>query len=86
MTEVQVNRLGYGLLGKKRVEEAIAAFKMNTEDFPNSSNTYDSLGEAYMVAGEKALAIKNYEKSIELDPNNTNGIEMLKKLRASSSQ
>jgi len=86
MTEVQVNRLGYGLLGKKRVQEAIEVFKMNTEDFPNSSNTYDSLGEAYMVAGEKELAIKNYEKSIELNPNNTNGIEMLKKLRASSSQ
>src|SRR5438034_420044 len=33
-------------------------------------NTYDSLGEAYGVAGEKDLAIKNYEKSIELNPKN----------------
>jgi CubicO group peptidase (beta-lactamase class C family) len=81
--ESQINQLGYALLyGAKRVNDAIAVFKLNTEDFPNSSNTYDSLGEAYMVAGEKDLAIRNYEKSVALDPKNANGIEALKKLRA----
>ena len=82
MDERNVNRLGYSLLGAKRVKEAIEIFKLNVEDYPNSSNTYDSLGEAYMIAGEKDLAIKNYEKSVELNPKNDGGIEALKKLRA----
>jgi predicted negative regulator of RcsB-dependent stress response len=39
------------------------------------------MGEAYMKKGEKELAIRNYEKSIQLNPNNENGKQMLKKLR-----
>jgi CubicO group peptidase (beta-lactamase class C family) len=82
ITESQMNSIGYVLLNNsKRVPEAIAVFKLNTEDFPESANTYDSLGEAYMVAGEKDLAIKNYEKSVELNPRNEGGIAALKKLR-----
>jgi cytochrome c-type biogenesis protein CcmH/NrfG len=42
---------------------------------------YDSLGEAYMTNGDKERAIKNYQKAVELNPQNTNAIEMLKKLR-----
>ena len=82
VNEAQMNSLGYNLLfGLKRVKDAIAVFKLNVEDYPQSSNTYDSLGEAYMVDGNKELAIKNYERSVELDPKNTGGIEALKKLR-----
>jgi CubicO group peptidase (beta-lactamase class C family) len=81
VNEAQMNRLGYSLLGLKRLKDAIAVFKLNVEDYPQSSNAYDSLGEAYMIDGNKDLAIKNYERSIELDPKNTNGAETLKKLR-----
>jgi tetratricopeptide (TPR) repeat protein len=56
-------------------------FKMNVEDYPNSPNAYDSLGEAYMINGNKELSIKNYQRSLELNPNNTNALEMLRKLR-----
>ena len=70
--------LGYQLLGKNRLEDAINIFKLNVEFFPGASNPYDSLGEAYMLNGNKELAIKNYKKSIELNPENTNGAEMLK--------
>ncbi len=76
-----LDRLGYDLLKSKKVQEAIEIFKLNVEMFPNSSNVYDSLGEAYMVNGDKELAIKNYEKSLELNPKNTNAVDMLKKLR-----
>lgn len=79
--EQGINSVGYWLLGKKRVKEAIEVFKLNVEDYPQSSNTSDSLGEAYMVDGDKELAIKNYEKSIELDPANGNGKAMLKRLK-----
>lgn len=74
--------LGYLLLHQKRYNEAIEIFKLSVEAYPESYNTYDSLGEAYMDNGDKDLAIKNYEKSLELKPGNRNGIEMLKKLKA----
>ncbi|MBN2089936.1 serine hydrolase [candidate division KSB1 bacterium] len=81
-SEEQLNRLGYQLLAMKMTKEAIAIFKLNIEAFPQSYNAYDSLGEAYMINGDKDLAIKNYEKSIELNPKNAGGIEALKKLKA----
>jgi CubicO group peptidase (beta-lactamase class C family) len=80
--EGQMNRLGYTLLyGLRRPKDAIEVFKLNVEDYPQSFNTYDSLGEGYRVDGNKELAIKNYERSVELNPNNTGGIDALKKLR-----
>jgi len=75
------NEEGYELLKKNREKEAIEVFKLNVALFPDSFNVYDSLGEAYMVAGEKELAIKNYKKSLELNPNNANAAEMLKKTK-----
>ncbi|MDQ3804229.1 MAG: serine hydrolase [Acidobacteriota bacterium] len=81
VSEAQVNRIGYDLLSLKRVADAIEVFKLNAEDYPQSFNTYDSLGEAYMESGDREQAIKNYQKSVELNPDNKNGVEMLKKLR-----
>jgi len=72
--------LGYQLLGLEKVDEAIEIFKLNVEVYPTSSNAYDSLGEAYMNNNQKELSVKNYEKSIELNPKNANAIKMLKKL------
>ncbi len=82
INEGQMNSLGYELLYSwKRVNDAIEVFKLNVEDYPQSSNVYDSLGEAYAVNGDKELAVENYTRSVELNPNNTGGIEALKKLR-----
>ena len=81
-SEPQLNLLGYQLLGMKRVADAIEIFKLNVEMFPAGFNTYDSLGEAYAVAGQKELAIQNYRKSLELNPQNTGAVEALKKLEA----
>ena len=81
LSEAEMNTLGYEYLNSKRYKEAIAVFQMNVEAFPKSFNTWDSLGEAYAAAGEKDLAIKNYEKSLELNPNSQSGIEALKKLK-----
>lgn len=74
--------LGYLLLHQKRFKESIEVFKLSVEAYPGSYNTYDSLGEAYMDDGDKDLAIQNYEKSLQLNPDNRNGLEMLKKLKA----
>ncbi|HWZ86019.1 MAG TPA: serine hydrolase [Thermoanaerobaculia bacterium] len=82
LTQQQVNRVGYGLLEKKRTKDAVAVFEMNAADFPTSWNVYDSLAEAYADDGQREKAIVSYEKSITLNPENGNGIEQLKKLRA----
>ncbi len=79
--ESMLNTLGYSLLRTRLVEEAIAVFKLNVRMYPDAFNTYDSLGEAYMVHGDTLLAIENYEKSVKLNPENTNGIRMLERLR-----
>ncbi|MGH9946830.1 MAG: serine hydrolase [Pyrinomonadaceae bacterium] len=81
LNESEFNSAGYLLLGEKRIREAIEIFKINTEAFPQSANAYDSLGEAFMIRGDKERAIEHYQKSVELNPKNTNAIEMLKKLR-----
>lgn len=77
----QLNQAGYqSLRADRRAADAIRIFKLNVEMFPKDSNAYDSLGEAYMEAGEKNLAVANYRRSLELDPKNDNAIAMLKKL------
>ncbi|HJQ32159.1 MAG TPA: serine hydrolase [Pyrinomonadaceae bacterium] len=81
LSEAQLNSLGYLLLGKKRMREAIEVFKMNVEEHPDSSNAYDSLGEAYMVNGDKELAVRNYQRSLALNRDNANAVEMLRRLR-----
>lgn len=77
LSEAQLNRLGYELLRQKQDAGAIEIFKLNVEAFPESGNVYDSLAEAYMKAGEKELAIKNYAKSLERSPGNRNAVEQL---------
>ena len=57
--------------------EAIEILKLNVDAYPASANVYDSLAEAYMEAGEKVLAVKNYARSVELNPDNRNAIDKL---------
>jgi tetratricopeptide (TPR) repeat protein len=78
--EQEINTLGYKLLRGDKTNDAIEIFKLNVSEHPKSWNVYDSLGEAYMKKGQTGLAIENYRKSLELNPNNENGKDMLKKL------
>lgn len=80
LDEDAINNAGYNFL-KKDIDFAIYLFQKNVELSPTSSNAFDSLGEAYMIKGEKNLAIKSYKKSIELNPKNDNGIRMIEKLK-----
>ena len=82
LSESELNSLGYQLLyGNRKASEAIEVFKLNTVGYPKSSNAFDSLAEAYQVSGKKELAIKNYQKAVELDPTNLHSVDMLKKLQ-----
>jgi CubicO group peptidase (beta-lactamase class C family) len=80
--EPELNALGYRLLQTGKVREAVEIFKLNVEAYPQAFNTYDSLGEGYLMSGERELAARNYRKSLELNPNNTNAAEALKRLES----
>jgi uncharacterized protein len=68
--EATINRLAYTYLFQKQdKEKALELFIQNTKDHPNSSNSYDSLSDAYNEMDNKEMAIKSLEKAIELDPN-----------------
>jgi CubicO group peptidase (beta-lactamase class C family) len=66
VAEQRFNRLGYAALQKKDYPKAIAAFRLNTQLYPDSANTYDSLGEALEASGDKAGAIAMYQKTLEV--------------------
>ena len=78
--EPELNALGYRLMGRGKMKEAVEVFKLNVEAYPQGFNTYDILAEAYMNMNERELAITNFKKSLELNPNNTSASENLKKL------
>ena len=78
--EGELNTLGYQIMRRDRTKDAIEIFKLNVEMFPAAFNPYDSLGEAYLADGQKELALTNYKKSVELNPENTNGIRYIKQI------
>lgn len=80
LDENELNGLGYLYLQSGKIKEAIAVFEMNTTAFPKSWNVYDSLGEAYLKHGNTVKAKLNYKKSIILNPDNTAGKAVLKRL------
>ena len=81
VVEAEVNAVGYVLLRSQRAEQALEVFELNTRVFPEASNTWDSLGEAHMMLGHDDDAIRAYERSLELDPNNENATAMILRIR-----
>ncbi len=71
---------GYTLIAQKNIDDAIELFNLVLNDFPDSWNVYDSLGEAWFMKGDKEKARKYLEKSVELLPANTHAKEILHKL------
>ena len=65
-TEADINNRGYQLLGEKKYSEALAVFRKNVKDHPDSWNCHDSLGEALAASGDKKGAIDSYTKALAL--------------------
>jgi CubicO group peptidase (beta-lactamase class C family) len=80
-SETQLNGVGYALLGRRDTAGAIRVFELNAQQFPKSSNVFDSLGEALAAAGRRDDAVKAYSRAVEIDPGNINAQTMLKKLK-----
>jgi tetratricopeptide (TPR) repeat protein len=79
--EANLNTQGYNLLARSKVDDAIKVFKLNSEFFPGSWNTWDSLAEGYMKLGDNEKAIEYYQKSLDLNPDNANARKYLTELK-----
>jgi len=73
--------LGYQLIGLKRIPEAIKILQLNAEAYPGKAFCYESLGEAYLLNGDRKNAILSYEQALKIDPARPLATEALKKLR-----
>jgi pimeloyl-ACP methyl ester carboxylesterase len=80
MEEWKLNTLGLSLLFKNKWQAGINILLLNTVLFPESANTYDSLGEGYLITGDKEKALENFKKSLDFNPQNQNAIDRLKAL------
>ncbi len=80
--DIHLNIFGYKLMEQNEIELAIDVFKINTELFPDIPNVWDSLAEAYMKKGNNKLAIENYKKVLEMEPNNQNAKKMVEHLES----
>jgi len=80
-SESELNTLGYQLLSENRKNEAVKIFKLNTFTYPNSSNAFDSLGDAYSEIHNKDSAISSYQKAIDLDKSNIQSVQKLNRLK-----
>lgn len=78
VSENGLNGFGYNLMAKKRPEDALKIFKLNTEFYPNAFNAHDSYGECLMSLGRTKEAIQAYKKSLELNPENKNAANIIK--------
>lgn len=78
LVEDEMNFYGYQLLS---MNKAIQIFKLNTLEFPMSSNAFDSLAEAYLENENRTAAIVNYKKALQINPKNGNASDALKKLQ-----
>jgi len=81
--EVFVNNIGYSLMQHHQLDRAFFYFSMNVQNYPNSFNVYDSMGDLYLAKGEKAKAVESFTKSLSLreNPETRQKLEKLQKVQ-----
>ena len=79
--ERTINYFGYELMQMNKLNAAVAVFELNSQHYPDSANTHDSLGEAYLAVGEKQKALISYKRALELDPESESAKNAIKQLQ-----
>ena len=77
----ELNTYGYKLLKSKNTEKALFVFQLNTKMYPYKYPVYDSMGEAYFTIKNYKESLKNYNKVLQLKPNDANALSMIKKIK-----
>ena len=80
VNERVLNRLGYQYLRDRDFERALGIFKINNTLYPKSSNTYDSMADAYLRMKDTANAVTYYKKALGINPENRSSRRQLEKL------
>lgn len=80
IVESSINTMGYRLLENGEIQAAIKVFDLNTQTFPLSANTWDSLAEAIMTKGDHEMAIRYYRVSLKLNPDSRNAVRMIERM------
>lgn len=83
----ELNRLGYALLHKGRVKEAVSLWELNAREYPDDWNVHDSLGDGYAAAGPEFAqkAIASFNRSLDLNPSNAHAREMIARIQRGES-
>ncbi|MBK6900543.1 MAG: tetratricopeptide repeat protein [bacterium] len=79
--EAQLNAYGYSFLQAGRAP-GVGDVPGVRRPLPESWNAYDSLGEGLLAVGDTDGAIAMYEKSLALNPENTNRRDVLARIGA----
>ena len=79
--ETELTLYGYSFLNENNLIDALAIFELITVEFPNSANSFDSLGEAYLLAKDSTKAIQNYEKSLLMNPENFHAEDVIQSIK-----
>ncbi len=79
--EDMINGMGYEALGSKLYNKAERFFQLNIDNYPDSYNVYDSMGDYYLAVSDTANAVKCFEKALAIkeNPDTRKKLEKLKK-------
>ncbi|OFX20335.1 MAG: hypothetical protein A2041_00100 [Bacteroidetes bacterium GWA2_31_9b] len=76
----KINEIGNSWIEKDNYDAAIKVFKINVKLSPYYWDTYKTLADAYLKNKQNDLALINYEKAVELNPDYKEGINHIEKL------
>jgi tetratricopeptide (TPR) repeat protein len=79
--ETELTLYGYSFLWENNLVDAIAIFELLISEFPNSANAYDCMGEAFLLAKDSIKALKYYEKSFFMNPDNFYAEDVIQKIK-----
>jgi peptidylprolyl isomerase len=83
-SEGDMESLGYQLMKKKRIQDAVAFLRLNTKAYPQSADAFVALAEALKKSGDGAQALQSCKQALELDPKNLEAKDLLGELQAPS--
>lgn len=81
LSEQSLNNTGLSSLDDNQ-DFAIELLRINTDLYPDSANTWDSLAYAYQQAGNREKAIENFRKALKRDPELASALKGLAKLES----
>ncbi|MEM7244438.1 MAG: serine hydrolase [Acidobacteriota bacterium] len=82
IAEGYLNSQGYGMASAELFEPAIGILRIAAALYPESANTYDSVGEIYRQSGQPGLSLKWYRKALAIDPEFPSSVQAVAELEA----